>query len=84
MGLSCAWQSVMCRNDTLPNRGMSYSPSAAVCALASAKRPRPMPATLAALSTCRNSRLERFIYQPLLNYKKQKSPAEPGQGPITC
>ena len=41
-------------------------------------------ATLAALRTCRNSRLERFIYQPLLNYQKQKSPAEPGQGPITC
>ena len=75
MGLSCAWQSVMCRKETLPNFGTSYSPSAAVWALASAKRPSPMPATLAALSTWRNSRLERFIHQHSLNYRWEKRPA---------
>src|SRR5687768_11794663 len=57
MGLSCAWQSVMCRNDTLPNFGTSYSALAAVAASAEAARPRPMPATEAAPITWRNSRL---------------------------
>src|SRR5690349_206690 len=60
MGFNWAWQSVMCRNDTLPNFGMSYSCPAAVAASAPVERPRAIPHTEAAPSTCRNSRLVRF------------------------
>src|SRR6185436_4007087 len=66
MGSSCAWQSVMCSSETLPNFGSSYKASSALAASASACRPSAMPATDAQASACANSRRERCMRAELL------------------